>query len=280
MARLRTAGKLLLRPRAFLQVLWRTVLAAAGADLPVGDRYRRGGKADAYDEVRATSPTWNWEHAVIRRFLGELPRGAAVLDVPFGTGRFVPLYVERGIALAGLDRSADMLRQARARHPEACAAADLRVGSSTRLPFADGSFDATVCVRFLPGIVDRRAVRRTLAEIGRVTRGTAVLQFKHAETDVPERWIDRFSRLGPSTPHRLSTLLTEAGLRTTRIEAMPGTDRVLYFCTYFCTPVRTARTDRPSGPIRRRVARRRHTPRARALRTQAQRRRAATARRC
>jgi SAM-dependent methyltransferase len=225
-----TAGRLLLRPHDFYDTARRKVLAAVGADLPVGDRYRPGGKSDGYDEIRAVSPTWNWEDGVVDRFLAGLPTGTTVLDVPFGSGRFVPLYEGYGIVFAGLDSSLDMITKARDRYPAACAQADLRVGWSTRLPFEDDAFEATLCFRFLPGIVDQPTARRTLEEIARVTRGTAVLQFKHAEADVPSRWTDRFSRLGARSPRQLEELLGGVGLRTTKVETMPGTNRVVYHC--------------------------------------------------
>jgi len=237
-SRLGTAARLARHPRRLLQEIRRRLLALAGVDLPVGDRYRFGQKASRYDEIRSTSPTWDWEQRVAAKFLTGFPAGTSILDVPFGTGRFVPLYERHALRFTGVDRSPDMLSQARHKFPAPCARADLRVGPSQPLPFADDAFDVTLCFRFLPGIADQRDVRRTLQEIGRVTRGTAVLQFKHAADGSarPKRRLDRFARLGPRSPRALRRLLTDAGMFVTGVEEMPGSDRVIYFCRPMSPP--------------------------------------------
>jgi ubiquinone/menaquinone biosynthesis C-methylase UbiE len=69
----------------------------------------------------------------------------SVLDVPVGTGRFLQLYKDRGLAATGVDYNLSMLKHARAKDPEV----PLEQGDVTQLRFPDGSFDVVVCVRLL-----------------------------------------------------------------------------------------------------------------------------------
>ncbi|MCL3883898.1 hypothetical protein [Marivita sp. GX14005] len=60
-----------------------------------GDRYY-GGTAAKYDQVRQKQAWWHIEQEALGSLLDTLPKGLSVVDIPFGTGRFVPHYLERG----------------------------------------------------------------------------------------------------------------------------------------------------------------------------------------
>jgi ubiquinone/menaquinone biosynthesis C-methylase UbiE len=51
----------------------------------------------------------------VRRLLATCPPGGTVLDAPCGTGRYFPLVAGSGRRVVGIDQSAGMLEQARAR---------------------------------------------------------------------------------------------------------------------------------------------------------------------
>jgi ubiquinone/menaquinone biosynthesis C-methylase UbiE len=51
----------------------------------------------------------------VRRLLATCPPGGTVLDAPCGTGRYFPLVADSGHRVVGIDQSAGMLEQARAR---------------------------------------------------------------------------------------------------------------------------------------------------------------------
>jgi 2-polyprenyl-3-methyl-5-hydroxy-6-metoxy-1,4-benzoquinol methylase len=51
----------------------------------------------------------------VARLLRTVPAGGTVLDAPCGTGQYFPLVAAAGLRVAGVDQSAGMLAQARAR---------------------------------------------------------------------------------------------------------------------------------------------------------------------
>jgi ubiquinone/menaquinone biosynthesis C-methylase UbiE len=70
-------------------------------------------EAPTYD--RNVYPT-EAQHEWVARLLRMAPPGGLVLDAPCGTGRYFPMVVEAGLRVAGIDGSAGMLEQARARY--------------------------------------------------------------------------------------------------------------------------------------------------------------------
>ncbi|HEX9553312.1 MAG TPA: methyltransferase domain-containing protein [Streptosporangiaceae bacterium] len=75
------------------------------------------------------------------RLLGMIPAGSTVLDAPCGTGRYFPLIAGAGMRVIGVDQSAGMLAQARARN----LASILELKSLQDLSYA-AEFDATVTI--------------------------------------------------------------------------------------------------------------------------------------
>jgi len=55
------------------------------------------------------------QHEWVARLLRTVPAGGTVLDAPCGTGQYFPLVAAAGLRVAGVDQSAGMLAQARAR---------------------------------------------------------------------------------------------------------------------------------------------------------------------
>ncbi|MBD9480070.1 class I SAM-dependent methyltransferase [Pseudoxanthomonas sp. PXM02] len=145
---------------------------------PAGDRYL-GNVAREYLAERVDKPVWAAEDRAVRDYLSSLSPGARVLDVPFGTGRFAPVYLERGLQVAGIDISADMLSVAREEFGPAIDHMDIRVGDALSLPFEDGVFDAVVSIRFLESIIPWADVEACLREFARVCRGIAVVRLNN-----------------------------------------------------------------------------------------------------
>lgn len=108
-------------------------------------------------------------HRLRRRVAGciRLPAGARVMDVATGTGGQARAFAAEAQEVVGVDMSAAMLRVARRtnRAPNV----HFRQADATRLPFADGSFDAAT-VSFALHEMPASVRDRVLAEMVRVTK--------------------------------------------------------------------------------------------------------------
>lgn len=136
-----------------------------------------GTEAEGYEARRSRSPQWRREQRVFADFLAshEVTR---CLDVPVGTGRFLPLYDEHGIDATGVDVSPDMLAEASKRAADLDSPVDLRRGSVMDLPFGDRSFDLVVCWRLLNWLSPRET-EAALAELTRLSRAWVVVTIRH-----------------------------------------------------------------------------------------------------
>jgi SAM-dependent methyltransferase len=138
-------------------------------------RYR-GEIATGYEARRREQPKWQAEDRIVRQMLGDLPEGTTVLDIPVGTGRFIPFYEERGFNVVGLDISSDMLAHARRKitKPELIA---VRRGDIFALETADRGVTVAVAIRILNKI-GAEDVPRALKELQRVTRDMIVFNVR------------------------------------------------------------------------------------------------------
>lgn len=143
---------------------------------PKGDRYYDK-VAIRYEKKRKKQEWWHVEQREMQDLLDLLPRNLSVVDIPFGTGRFVPYYLERGYAVHGLDVSQDMLTAANAAlGDEAYGRCTCVTGDAAKLPYQDGQFDLLVSTRFLRDIVFFPDAQKMLAEFARVTKKYAIIQ--------------------------------------------------------------------------------------------------------
>jgi ubiquinone/menaquinone biosynthesis C-methylase UbiE len=133
--------------------------------------------AERFDGMRFGGPIGRLiaetQEAVLASFLEPLA-GCTVLDVGTGTGRAAIALARRGGIVTGVDASAEMLAVARRRAEEAKVRVTFAREDAHRLPFADGSFDAVICLRVLMHTPDWR---RSLAELCRVSRHKVVFDY-------------------------------------------------------------------------------------------------------
>jgi ubiquinone/menaquinone biosynthesis C-methylase UbiE len=116
-----------------------------------------------------------------REWLGARARGR-ILDVAIGTGRNLPHY-PADATVTGIELSPAMLVIARQRAADLGRAVDLHEGDAEQLPFADASFDTTVCALSLCAIADPAAA---LAEMHRVlVPGGRLLLLDHIRSTWP-----------------------------------------------------------------------------------------------
>lgn len=142
---------------------------------PKGDTYYDS-IARNYEVKRKKQAWWHVEQDEMKSLLSELPDGLHVVDIPFGTGRFVPMYLEKGFHVSGLDASGDMISTAKKILGDDFRSVDARVGDAASLPYQDEEFDLLVSTRFLRDIVVYRTAKEILREFSRVTKRYAIIQ--------------------------------------------------------------------------------------------------------
>jgi len=143
-------------------------------------------RAPEYDEwwhgAAETRPGWSEELDEAAAAVASLPP-ARTLDVACGTGYLTQRL--RG-EVVGLDQSARMLAEARARLPQTT----FVQGDALALPFPDGSFGRVFASYFYCHLLDDERAR-FLAEARRVAPELVVLGSRHSEGEAPERWEER-----------------------------------------------------------------------------------------
>jgi ubiquinone/menaquinone biosynthesis C-methylase UbiE len=112
---------------------------------------RRAAVIADYDSAAATYDRNLYPNEVqklwVRRLLATCPPNGTVLDAPCGTGRYFPLVADRGHRVVGIDQSAGMLEQARARG----IAIELEHVGLQELAFI-GRFDAVMTIDALENV--------------------------------------------------------------------------------------------------------------------------------
>ena len=104
-----------------------------------------------------------------------LPMGGLILDVGCGTGQLASAIASEGYDVFGVDLSPSMVARARQR-----GLAGTYAGVTTRLPFADDSFDLALTVATLHHLETPGRVAATVAEMARVARrGGLVVLWDH-----------------------------------------------------------------------------------------------------
>jgi ubiquinone/menaquinone biosynthesis C-methylase UbiE len=159
-----------------------TLLAALLRKIGVGSRRSRaqpdhyhGDVARDYIKKRTGQKHWHVEQQIVEELLADIGDGAVVLDVPFGTGRFVKMYLRKEMSVYGVDISRDMLLVAREDLGPAFDECSVQIASADSLPYRGGCFDLVVCFRFF-GLISFDMARRVLSEFRRVCRGVVIIR--------------------------------------------------------------------------------------------------------
>ena len=116
---------------------------------------------DLANDVLSLGQTRLWRRAVTQAVAAR--PGERILDLGAGTGTSSLPFARAGAQVVPCDFSLGMLREGKRRHPEL----PLTAGDATRLPFADGSFDAVTISFALRNVHD---FDTALREMLRVTR--------------------------------------------------------------------------------------------------------------
>jgi demethylmenaquinone methyltransferase/2-methoxy-6-polyprenyl-1,4-benzoquinol methylase len=130
-------------------------------------------KYDVTNDVLSLGQDRRWRR-LVQEALG-LERGDSVLDLAAGTGTSSEPFQDAGIRVVPCDFSLGMLQVGRRRR------ADLRfvAGDATRLPFADGAFDAVTISFGLRNVADVPAALREMARVTRPGGRLVICEFSH-----------------------------------------------------------------------------------------------------
>lgn len=137
------------------------------------DKYY-GSVAENYDAERQKSQRWRLEYEAVN----ELVTTGPVLDIPMGTGRFFPIYQEKGLDAVGADISDDMMAVALRNHP----GIHTIKASILDLPYPDGFFETAVCVRMMDWLYPDE-MERAAEELKRVAR-TIIVSVRTGREDL------------------------------------------------------------------------------------------------
>jgi ubiquinone/menaquinone biosynthesis C-methylase UbiE len=150
----------------------------------------KGEMAADYDKRRSKRKKWKREMAAVEAIVSGFDTGASIVDVPMGTGRFLPFYTKGRHPVLGLDISMDMLQQAagKAKMLENSGVGEknrinMVIGDAEALPLSNKSMDYVICIRLL-NWVTKPISEKILNEFQRVARKGIIVGFRslHAMT--------------------------------------------------------------------------------------------------
>jgi ubiquinone/menaquinone biosynthesis C-methylase UbiE len=137
-----------------------------------------GETAAEYEALRRGNEKWQREQKAVVELLRSLPRSMEVLDIPVGTGRFLPTYQQLGLNATGMDISEDMLEQARQKIRPGSKNISLQRSDIFAIDAPEESFDCVLSMRFMNWIGSAE-LARSMSELRRVTRRDIIVGIRH-----------------------------------------------------------------------------------------------------
>lgn len=181
-----------------------------------------GRKAAEYEKKRADL-FWSKEQATMAHILEGL-NCSTVIDVPVGTGRFLPMYEALGMKATGVDLSLDMLAQAQSKgYGELRQGSIFDLGSDVKgvapVFIGDEFWDLAVCVRFMNWlqrdelVPALHALRRisTRAVVGCGTRTGDVERESFQRIHMLPEWLEAVKEAGWTVLDRMLVEHNERG---------------------------------------------------------------------
>ncbi len=184
---------------------------------------------------------WHEENRILSKMLKKVPAGSCVLDVPFGTARFLPLYDESNMKVTGLDISHDMLAEAKRARGDLLKKCQVDLGDARNLPYENDFFDVVVSFRFLDGQVTFEDSKKAILEFCRVTKKYLILELIPMKEGIdPESGLKNVREDKPlngslSDKERIK-LLTNFGLKVVEKEVVIR-EKKPFMVVYLCEKV-------------------------------------------
>jgi 2-polyprenyl-3-methyl-5-hydroxy-6-metoxy-1,4-benzoquinol methylase len=194
-------------------------------DWDANEHYKDQSVAVEYDAARFSSipgRVFNkWEKRVIAECFSTLPAGAALVDMPCGTGRLAEPLLTLGYRVHGMDISAEMLEVAKQRLRSFGDRFTSEVADAQKIRQASVEYDGALCARVLMHFTLEQQIE-FLAGVRQLSKGIVVIN--HSLSSPYQRfrrWVKRL--LGHQAPARfpvtndeIKRLLQGAGLREVR----------------------------------------------------------------
>lgn len=120
------------------------------------------------------------ERRMMYRALNRLRRHCTfetILDVPSGTGRFLPLFSKFHADVIAMDLAQPMLTEGRSADTDLQCPHRMVVGSALAIPMQDDSVDVVFCSRLLHHVPDDATREKMFNELRRVARRGVVVSF-------------------------------------------------------------------------------------------------------
>jgi len=188
------------------------------------NRYH-GEIAKNYIKKRVRQKKWNIEQSIIKELISREHSCSTLLDVPFGTGRFVDMYLSKKIDVYGLDISQDMIAVAKETLGSSFDKCKITIGTADNLPYKNEFFDVVISCRYF-SIISYSMARNVLSELQRVSKSKIILNIRIRKDNFPilrkvienilkkfgytPRWIKRIN--GNIYEHDLINMFHEFGL--------------------------------------------------------------------
>jgi ubiquinone/menaquinone biosynthesis C-methylase UbiE len=147
----------------------------------LGKKAYTGSIAETYEEDRISETIWEKEQQYIAGFVASLEGHETILDLPAGTGRYIPLYTAKGLHVIAADISSDMLEKAR-KKADGQDSVEFLVGDVENLTLEDNACDHVICWR-LAHLIQPTVLERVLRLFARVARRTVRIQFFNVELE-------------------------------------------------------------------------------------------------
>lgn len=145
-----------------------------------------GSVARDYERDRTAEPIWAVEQEFVARWVSGIPHGSVLLDLPTGTGRFLPMFIARGLQVHARDISRDMLNVIREKIPDYRAQGlTIEEGDAQKINLENDSVDYVVSWRFFH-LIPRSVIPGVLAEFKRVCRRDIIIQVFSVRTSVAD----------------------------------------------------------------------------------------------
>jgi SAM-dependent methyltransferase len=148
-------------------------------DYAARGRYH-GDEADYYLARRTHRRKWIREQQEMEKLLAAFPRGSSILDVPFGTGRYLEFYALGDHRTVGLDISREMMMQSRGAGTSENCLMGLVQGEAEALPLSDGAIDYIVCTRLFNWF-PLATLRTVVCEFARVAKHGLIIEVRVGE---------------------------------------------------------------------------------------------------